>query len=80
VTTWICGSLKCQFSGRDKEDGYPVCKHPDANKDATLEIESERCFPAQLSMGSCPNNLWRFSGCKRIPVNQSSLIEYGGIT
>jgi hypothetical protein len=83
MSGWICRDLKCSYSGKDRSDGYPICKHPDAFKHTSDDFSGytkvdidPTCAPAQVSMDSCPCNLWRFSGEKRIPVTQSLLIEY----
>lgn len=83
MTEWICRKVKCKFSGRDKYDGYPVCKHKDAHLKCDREIHDpcegdfeDEVYPPQVSMEVCPLNLWRISGDRRIPVSQSLLVEY----
>ena len=90
--SWICHDVRCRHSGRDGTDGYPVCTHPEAYLHASPLDEDSRTkwTPAtesgyehgdsvpQVTMDTCPLNLWRFSGSKRIPVTQSLLVEYQG--
>jgi len=85
MSDWICSDVKCKLSGKDRDEGYPVCKHQEARKhcdkegfDGTEEDFEDGIYPPQVCMHTCPLNLWRFSGDRRIPVAQSLLVEYQG--
>ena len=74
--------MKCDCSGKDRDDGYPVCKHANSYKHTDNETHftqddiEDDLYPPLYSMRTCPLNLWMFSGNKRIPKKQSLLVEF----
>lgn len=58
----------CRYLGRDDEDGWPVCRHPDAQD----KIEHADCIPA-ICVQECPIGRWRRVNGARVARGQQTL-------